>query len=74
MSWTPFILVYVVLGVGGLAVLAVMALRVLGAVRALGREVARSQQQLEPKLAAMEQASAARGDTAGPGHAPEHGQ
>lgn len=57
MPWLPWILLCVALGVAGLVVLGVLALRVFAAVRQLGYEVERSQQRLESKLAEVEAAS-----------------
>lgn len=57
MPLLPWILLGAVLGVTGLAVLAALAMRVFAAVRELGNEVERSQQQLESKLAEAEAAS-----------------
>lgn len=61
----PWILLSVALGAVGVAVLAALAVRVLVAVRELGRELQRSQERLEPKLAAFENA-AERGGGARP--------
>lgn len=69
MPWLPWILLFAGLGVAGLAVLAVLAMRVFAAVRELGNEVERSQQQLEPKLAALEHASEQCADQRGGGSA-----
>ena len=57
MPWLPWIWFGVGLGIVGLAVLGVLSLRVYAAVRELGNEVERSQQQLEPKLTAFEDAT-----------------
>lgn len=58
--WLPWILVCVALAVIGIAVLGALATRVLVAVRELGRELERSQERLEPKLAAFEEMSQRR--------------
>lgn len=57
MPWLPWILLCTVLAVTGVAVLAALAMRVFAAVRELGKEVERSQQRLESKLAEAEAAS-----------------
>lgn len=59
----PWIALYVFVGVGGLAVLAWCAARVGAAVRDLGREVRRAEEAIEPKLAALRDATN-RGDHA----------
>lgn len=56
-AWLPWILLEVGLGVVGLTVLGALAVRVLTAVRALGKEVERTKQELEPKLAEFERVS-----------------
>lgn len=59
MPWLPWIVLCVALGVVGLGVLGMLSLRVFAAVRALGNEVERSQQQLEPRLEEFEKRASA---------------